>query len=82
MVDNGGIEFNPFRNELRLNNVNANQFGFFGNGTNITGIPTAIVAGSGISIGSSTGVVTISATASGISTTETLVTAGINALVL
>ena len=80
MVDNGGIEFNPFRNELRLNNVNANQFGFFGNGTNITGIPTAIVAGSGISIGSSTGVVTISATASGISTTETLVTAGINAL--
>lgn len=80
MVDNGGIEFNPFKNELRLNNVNANQFGFFGNGTNITGIPTAIIAGNGISIGSSTGIVEISATATGISTTETLVTAGINAL--
>ena len=80
MVDNGGITFNPFQNRLTLNNVTANQFGFFGNGTNITGIPTAIIAGNGISIGSSTGLVTISATASGISTTETLVTAGINAL--
>jgi hypothetical protein len=80
MVDNGGIQFNPFRNELLVNNVNANQFGFFGNGTNITGIPTAIIAGNGISIGSSTGIVEISATATGISTTETLVTAGINAL--
>ena len=80
MVDNGGITFNPFQNRLTLNNVTANQFGFFGNGTNITGIPTAIIAGNGISIGSSTGLVTISATATGISTTETLVTAGINAL--
>ena len=80
MVDNGGITFNPFRNRLTCNNMEANQFGFFGNGTNITGIPTAIIAGNGISIGSSTGLVTISATATGISTTETLVTAGINAL--
>ena len=80
MVDNGGITFNPFQNRLTLNNVTANQFGFFGNGTNITGIPTAIIAGNGISIGSSTGLVTISATGSGISTTETLTTGGINAL--
>ena len=80
MVDNGGITFNPFQNRLTLNNVTANQFGFFGNGTNITGIPTAIIAGTGISIGSSTGLVTISATGSGISTTETLTTGGINAL--
>ena len=80
MVDNGGITFNPFQNRLTLNNITANQFGFFGNGTNLTGIPTAIIAGNGISIGSSTGLVTISATATGISTTETLVTAGINAL--
>ena len=80
MVDNGGITFNPFQNRLTLNNVTANQFGFFGNGTNITGIPTAIIAGTGISIGSSTGLVTISATGSGISTTDTLTTGGINAL--
>ena len=80
MVDNGGITFNPFQNRLTLNNVTANQFGFFGNGTNITGIPTAIIAGTGISIGSSTGLVTISATGSGISTTETLTTGDINAL--
>ena len=80
MVDNGGITFNPFQNRLTLNNVTANQFGFFGNGTNLTGIPTAIIAGTGISIGSSTGLVTISATGSGISTTETLTTGGINAL--
>lgn len=80
MVDNGGITFNPFQNRLKLNNVEANQFGFFGNGTNITGIPTAIIAGTGISIGSSTGLVTISATATGINTADTLVTGDINAL--
>lgn len=80
MVDNGGITYNPFLNRLKTNNIEADQFGFFGNGTNITGIPTAIIAGNGISIGSSTGLVTISATATGINTAETLVTAGINAL--
>lgn len=80
MVDNGGITFNPFQNRLKTNNIEADQFGFFGNGTNLTGIPTAIIAGNGISIGSSTGLVTISATATGINTAETLVTAGINAL--
>ena len=80
MVDNGGITFNPFENRLTCNNMTANQFGFFGNGTNLTGIPTAIIAGNGISIGSSTGLVTISATATGINTADTLVTGGINAL--
>ncbi len=80
MVDNGGITFNPFENRLKCNNITADQFGFFGNGTNITGIPTAIIAGNGISIGSSTGLVTISATATGINTADTLVTGGINAL--
>ena len=80
MVDNGGITFNPGQNRLKTNNIEADQFGFFGNGTNITGIPTAIIAGNGISIGSSTGLVTISATATGINTADTLVTGGINAL--
>ena len=80
MVDNGGITFNPYENRLTCNNMTANQFGFFGNGTNLTGIPTAIIAGNGISIGSSTGLVTISATATGINTADTLVTGGINAL--
>ena len=79
MVDNGGITFNPFQNRLTCNNMTANQFGFFGNGTNITGIPTAIVAGNGISIGSSTGIVEISSTVA-ISTTDTLTTGGINAI--
>jgi hypothetical protein len=79
MVDNGGITFNPLRNRLTCNNVEANQFGFFGNGTNLTGIPTAIIAGNGISIGSSTGIVEISSTVA-ISTTDTLTTGGINAL--
>ena len=65
MVDNGGITFNPFQNRLKTNNIEADQFGFFGNGSNLTGIPTAIVAGSGISIGSSTGMVVISATGGG-----------------
>jgi len=80
MVDNGGITFNPDQNRLKTNNIEADQFGFFGNGTNLTGIPTAIIAGNGISIGSSTGLVTISATATGINTADTLVTGGINAL--
>jgi len=80
MVDNGGITFNPGQNRLKTNNIEADQFGFFGNGTNLTGIPTAIIAGNGISIGSSTGLVTISATATGINTADTLVTGGINAL--
>jgi len=54
--------------------------GINGSGVNLTGIVTSIVAGTGITISSSTGVVTINATATGINTTQTLVTGNIQAL--
>lgn len=54
--------------------------GINGSGINLTGIVTSIVAGTGVTISASTGVVTINATASGVSTTQTLVTGNIQAL--
>lgn len=60
--------------------IRTTGIGFSGDGQNITGIVTSIIAGSGITISSSTGVVTINATATGINTAQTLVTGNIQAL--
>jgi len=88
MVDTGALQFNPGINELWVsNNVRIGgatgiitALHFSGSGQRLTGIPTSIVAGTGVTIGTLGGVYTINATASGISTTETLVTGGINAI--
>ena len=88
MVDTGALQFNPGINELWVsNNVRIGgatgiitALHFSGSGQRLTGIPTSIVAGTGVTIGTVGGVYTINSTASGISTTETLVTAGINAI--
>lgn len=88
MVDTGALQFNPGINELWVsNNVRIGgstgiitAIAFSGSGASLTNIPTSIIAGTGITVSGSTGAVTISATATGISTTETLVTGGINAL--
>jgi hypothetical protein len=88
MVDTGALQFNPGINELWVsNNVRiggatgiVTALYFSGSGQRLTGIPTSIVAGTGVTIGTLGGVYTINATASGISTTETLVTGGINAI--
>jgi len=87
MVDTGALQFNPGINELWVsNNVRIGgstgiitAIAFSGSGASLTNIPTSIIAGTGITVSGSTGAVTISATATGISTTETLVTGGINA---
>lgn len=81
-VDNAGITFNPGLNELRVQTVYATGgTGFRGNGSNITGIVTTIVAGTGVTISQVSGTVTINSTASGsgISTTDILNVAGVNA---
>lgn len=88
MVDTGALQFNPGINELWVsNNVRIGgstgiitAIAFSGSGASLTNIPTSIIAGTGITVSGSTGAVTISATATGISTTETLVTGNVNAL--
>jgi hypothetical protein len=88
MVDTGALQFNPGINELWVsNNVRiggstgiVTALHFSGSGQRLTGIPTSIVAGTGVTIGTLGGVYTINATATGISTTETLVTGNVNAL--
>jgi hypothetical protein len=88
MVDTGALQFNPGINELWVsNNIRIGgstgiitAISFSGSGASLTNIPTSIIAGTGITVSGSTGAVTISATATGISTTETLVTGNVNAL--
>jgi len=88
MVDTGALQFNPGINELWVsNNVRIGgatgiitAIAFSGSGASLTNIPTSIIAGTGITVSGSTGAVTISATATGISTTETLLTGNINAV--
>ena len=80
-VDNSVLQFNPGTNILKTNNLEAFGYidagnGYIGDGSQLTGIVTSIVAGSDVTISQTAGAVTINST-SGVGSDASVNTTGI-----
>ena len=80
-VDNSVLQFNPGTNILKTNNLEAFGYidagnGYIGDGSQLTGIVTSIVAGSDVTISQTSGTVTINST-SGVGSDASVNTTGI-----
>lgn len=80
-VDNSVLQFNPGTNILKTNNLEAFGYidagnGYIGDGSQLTGIVTSVVAGSDVTVSQTGGTVTINST-SGVGSDASVNTTGI-----